>query len=103
MTIRPARRSEVVGTSLVGYLELSYSELVETFGEPHFVGDGSDKVYNEWAFVIDGRPVTIYDYKENGAATYGYAWHIGEGMAGAVAALNRYLAENNFTKRAYRA
>jgi hypothetical protein len=103
MKIRPARRSEVVGTSLVGYLELSYSELVETFGEPHIVSDGHDKVYNEWAFVIDGRPVTIYDYKENGAEIQGYAWHIGEGMAGAIAALNRYLEENRVSNFAYRA
>jgi hypothetical protein len=98
---RAARPSETVGTSLVGYLKLDYNQLVEMFGEPHFVGDGDDKVYNEWAFVIDGYPVTIYDYKENGAGIQSYAWHIGGKRSGAGAALNDYLKEKNISNLVY--
>lgn len=49
------------GTSLSGYIDVSYDELVRAFGEPN----ESDKYKSdaEWQLVIDGHPVTIYDYK----------------------------------------
>ena len=56
----------------------SLFELTAALGEPHDHGDG-EKVTQEWAFENrQGRPVTLYDWKE-----YGFSpqkrihWHIG--------------------------
>jgi len=58
------------GTSLQGYLNISYDELKAAFGEPES-GDGY-KVDAEWIFLVaDGitdtpsglEPVTIYNWK----------------------------------------
>jgi len=77
MDIRPATRRDFRdGACLQGYTNLTYDELVELFGEPN-KSDGHDKVYHEWKVVIEGVPVSIYDYKENGVKVKNYNWHIG--------------------------
>lgn len=50
------------GTSLMGYVTMSYADLVEAFGEPNSIGDGY-KVDAEWILEIDDTIVTIYNYK----------------------------------------
>lgn len=70
-------------TSLQGYVEASFDELVEAFGEPTYTepsGDG--KVETEWEIMDDDTVCTIYDWKEydNGARSrsgLAYRWHIG--------------------------
>ena len=52
--------NNISGTSLIGYVAVSYNRLVEVFGEPHFRGD---KTTVEWAFEHDGEKFTIYNYK----------------------------------------
>ena len=55
-------------TSLVGYLETSWDEIDEMFGpiaEECREYQTCDKTYNDWAFLINGEPVFIYDYKES--------------------------------------
>lgn len=51
------------GTSLVGSVQLVYSDIVEAFGDP-LKGDGY-KVSGEWIFVDDesGAVFTLYDWK----------------------------------------
>ena len=54
-------------TSLVGYLESSWDEINEMFGpiaEECREYQTCAKTYNDWAFLINGEPVYIYDYKE---------------------------------------
>lgn len=78
------------GTSLMGYIAGSFSELVEIFGQPNGEGD-EYKVSTEWILEDSetGDIATIYDYKYT--ALYDpsypsvktfremktYDWHIG--------------------------
>lgn len=89
-------------TSLQGYVDASYSQLIELFGNP-CESDG-DKVDAEWCLFIDGILVTIYNYK-NGRNYLGpdgldveemNSWNIGGkfnscGQEWAVASLSRLL------------
>lgn len=59
--------SKIIGTSLTGYLEVSYQTLVELFGEPNAKVDGY-KTDAEWHLSVKapGEPksfLTIYNYK----------------------------------------
>ena len=59
--------SSVTGTSLTGYLTVSYQTLVELFGEPNAAVDGY-KTDAEWHLSVKapGEPkkaVAIYNYK----------------------------------------
>lgn len=74
----------VAGTSLQGYINRSYDELVKAFGLP-LDGDGY-KVEAEWNIVFeDGTRATVYNWK-NGRSYCGDGglypeeiteWHIG--------------------------
>ena len=83
-------------TSLQGYIEATYGELVAVFGDPTYlreVGDVEDKINTEWEFsgynwYGEETPITIYDWKDydGGFASRSgetYRWHIGgtEGCA----------------------
>ena len=59
-TVNMKAINNISGTSLIGYVAVSYNRLVEVFGEPHFRGD---KTTVEWAFEHDGEKFTIYNYK----------------------------------------
>jgi hypothetical protein len=77
-------RSIITGSSLQGYIDITYDQLVEIFGEPISEGDGY-KVDAEWELMIDHTLVTIYNYKdgknyngEDGDAVEDIIeWHIG--------------------------
>ena len=58
------RSHHVSGTSLQGYVDVSYARLVEVFGEPNDVGD-QYKIDVEWCIhTIDGD-ATIYNWKDS--------------------------------------
>jgi hypothetical protein len=65
------RSSLITGTSLLGYIDVSYSTLVELFGDP-FTGDDVDgyKTDAEWHVEINSPDgdhvgfVSIYNYKD---------------------------------------
>lgn len=72
------------GTSLQGYVSVSYHELLSKFGEPT-VGDAY-KIDAEWEILFDdGKVATIYNWKDgknyNGPdgldVRYITNWHIG--------------------------
>lgn len=74
MNIKPT--SDINGTCLKGYIRITYKELVDVLGKPHW-NDG-DKTTAEWAFrTVEGVVVTIYDYKEDFTPKGLYDWHIG--------------------------
>ncbi len=78
MNITTAQPVEANGTSLRGYIDISYDDLVEKFGEPVVTPAADyDKVNHEWVLVIGARVVTIYDYKEDLATGNVERWHIG--------------------------
>lgn len=68
----------VTGTHLTGYIKATRAQLTKVFGKPR-VTDGHDKVNVQWALMLGGNVVTIYDYKEEKApkANEVYNWHIG--------------------------
>lgn len=73
-----------VGTSLVGAIDCSYAKLVKLLGKPNAQHDDY-KSDAEWSIKINGKPITIYNYKDgknyngkNGIATTKLRdWHIG--------------------------
>jgi hypothetical protein len=93
-------RETLVGTSLVGGIEVSYKKLVKLLGKPNSLGD-EYKTDAEWCIVINGKIMTIYNYKDgknyngrNGIATTKLTdWHIGgrEDLADEIAFLKSEL------------
>ena len=62
-------------TSLQGYVQAHYHQLVEVFGEPE---GGGDKTTVEWCLKFaDGTVATIYDWKEYETPMGLYSWHVG--------------------------
>ena len=63
------------GTSLQGYVQAYYHQVVEVFGEPEA---GGDKTTVEWCLSFeDGTVATIYDWKEYETPMGLHRWHIG--------------------------
>lgn len=89
--------ANVNGTSLQGYINESYYNLVDVFGEPTYKAEekgGFDKVWTEWTLtfkILDEDAdspddweyvtATIYDWKEEGPSASrqsgSYQWHVG--------------------------
>ena len=93
--------ASITGTSLQGYIEATYDDLVKAFGEPTFDstrGDEGDKVHTQWALEFEDEEdnlvvATIYDWKEDSAynSRVGkYKWHIGGNSYDAVEAVTDY-------------
>ena len=55
-------KESVIGTSLIGYILLTYDQLVKIFGEPNSLGD-QYKVDWEWVLKLNDTVITIYNYK----------------------------------------
>lgn len=75
--------ADVNGTSLQGYIQAYYHDLVKVFGEPK---KGGDKTTVEWCLNFadstpDGAPrpcvTSIYDWKESETPMGLHRWHIG--------------------------
>ena len=55
---------DATGTSLAGYIQANYKQLVEVLGEPTWdEGSDDDKVQVEWICEFDEDIFTIYDWK----------------------------------------
>lgn len=80
-------------TSLMGYVNTTYSRLVEVFGMP-INGSGDGKVNSEWIIrFANGEVATIYNYKTGITPTDDYDWHIGGHKKWVVAAVMALVAE----------
>ena len=56
--------NKVNGSSLRGYISITYSQLVSILGEPTYPTESGDsKVQKEWAVEFEGNVFTIYDWK----------------------------------------
>jgi hypothetical protein len=83
--------ADVNGTSLQGYVQAYYHQLVEVFGEPEA---GGDKTTVEWCLSFeDGTVATIYDWKEYHTPMGPYDWHIGGKSQKAVDRVTRTFAQ----------
>lgn len=77
------------GTSLVGYITVSYDDLVALFGPP-LSGDGY-KTQAEWVLVHEGIVATIYDWKESVRPENVTEWHVGGHDSDALSFVNSLL------------
>ena len=69
----------VAGTYGLGYLNNTQGQqLVEKFGEP-LLGHPTDKVEFEWNLLIEGKPVSIYSWKNYGEKSFEQirVWNVG--------------------------
>jgi hypothetical protein len=82
---KKAAHGAINGTSLQGYVDAKYEDLMRVFGPPHTNGDGY-KVDAEWCLVLEsGKVATIYNYKDGHNYNQGGGltielitdWHIG--------------------------
>ena len=73
--------TEVNGTSLQGFVETTYEELVDIFGEPSltYTPEELEKTQAEWWLLFsDGTIATIYDWKRYNSPVEGCTeWNIG--------------------------
>ena len=98
----------ITGSSLSGYVEATYYELEQVFGEPTYaLEDPSEKIQTEWTLRLNGVVATIYNWKTQQTPRGLYRWHIGgfgrgevelvqEAVAGyrkAVRAVETYMAD----------
>ena len=84
------------GGSLQGYIDITYKELVDAFGEPH--DTMGDKTLAEWFFKDNGVPFTIYDYKNYGMDVHSIRdWHIGGEDSKAVDVVRKYFPDKKIT------
>jgi|Laugrespbdmm15sd_2_1035082.scaffolds.fasta_scaffold174599_1 hypothetical protein len=75
------------GSCLQGYIETTYDELVNMFGEPTELK--GDKTNVEWVIRFsDGTVASIYDWKLSENPTGVYKWHIGGMSQRAVTCVN---------------
>lgn len=83
------------GTHLQGYLEVSYKELTQAFGEPHATNDIRDDITTEWRFKIEGEIITIYDWKEYRQRDDIPLWNIGGHSPKVLEILLKYFARKD--------
>lgn len=56
--------NKTVGSSLKGYINCVYQDLVRVLGDPTYQDpSGDNKVQKEWVVEYDGKVFTIYDWK----------------------------------------
>ena len=106
MKILQVEQSDSIsGTSLKGYVNTTYDDLVDRFGEPTYTN--GDKITAEWALEFkvldedaednddfDYVTATIYDWKETATPMGKYNWHIGGFDSRAVEAVEKALGVN---------
>lgn len=101
LTVKTADWRAVNGTSLKGYIDFDYYDLVEIFGKEHSDGDGY-KVDAKWGLQFsNGVVATIYNYKDgkNYCGAEGLdkeditEWHIGGKSALAEQTINAYIEQ----------
>lgn len=85
-----------IGTCLQGYVDISYSKLVQMFGEPQIM---EEKVRAIWILQFhDGEIATIYDYKSHVTPENVTDWHIGGNREVVVGRVSRILKTPALTR-----
>ena len=83
MEIRRAQNREIMGTALQGRIHYSFDEIVDLLGAPHHLYEDTEnpelpRTRCEWDIVLNGEPISIYDYCEYEKSVKDVAvWHIG--------------------------
>jgi hypothetical protein len=62
--LKETKTKGVIGSSLKGYINCTYQDLIRVLGEPtHPEASGDDKVQKEWVVEYNGEVFTVYDWK----------------------------------------
>lgn len=61
MNIKLNNNLSANGTSLKGYISLNPKKLLEAY--PNFMEGDECKITKEWTFEVNGKPITLYDWK----------------------------------------
>jgi len=94
MNFAPCRANEKSHTGLIGYLDVSYSDLERVFGQPHINGSPDGKTKAEWDIEFeDGTVATIYDYKSGCDPAENSCWHVGGFKKVAIGRVTELLRE----------
>ena len=82
------------GSSLSGYVEATYYELEQVFGEPTYRNEDLDeKVQTEWVLRLNGAVATIYNWKTGQTPQGLYRWHVGGFGVGEVEIVQQLVAD----------
>lgn len=95
----PMKISDLNGTGLRGYLDLTYDEIKSVLGEPTNFGSGDDKIDWHWILKIEGVLVHIYNYKDGPSYLKDKSispsdierWHVGGKEKNILLILNKYF------------
>ncbi len=77
-SVDPRRRS---GTCFVGYLDMTFADLVARFGPPLLARSGEGKTRAEWVLGFGSFVFTIYDYCDSRPIENVRPWHVGGNIA----------------------
>lgn len=102
ITINPTSPNTRWGTSLQGYVEISFAELCSELGEPAPYESGDGKILAEWLLIDEdtGVVASVYCYKEKEIPLSTYKWHVGGFNEKALALVQRVLP-NHFVSSTY--
>jgi hypothetical protein len=91
-SFKPVSTREANGTSLQGYINTTFNNLVDVLGEPIYPNSIDGKVICEWVLKFnDGTIATIYCWKLKKIPMNNYNWHIGGHSEKAVDHVNDLL------------
>jgi hypothetical protein len=76
-------------SSLKGYLDMKYDDLVSLFGQPEVTDDGKTQV--RWTIKTGDTIITIYDWKIDEPPTTITEWNVGGYSKAAVDELHKIL------------
>lgn len=94
MKFTPCIGDTIAGSSLVGILDVSYSDLERVFGPPHIAGSWDGKTKAEWDVKFeDGTVAAIYDYHSPVDPVENREWHVGGFSVEAVCLVTDLLSE----------
>jgi len=96
ITINPTSPNTRWGTSLQGYVEISFAELCAKLGEPAPYESGDGKILAEWLLIDEdtGVVATVYCYKEKEIPLARHKWHVGGFNEKALTLVQRVLLDN---------
>lgn len=98
ITINPTSPNTRWGTSLQGYVQATFTELLEALGEPAPYESGDGKILAEWLLIDKdtGVVATVYCYKEKEIPLASHRWHIGGFNHKALDLIREVLPDNEF-------
>jgi hypothetical protein len=97
--INPTDRTICSGTSLQGYVSITFAELCEALGEPGPYVSGDGKVIAEWILQDNKVVATIYIYKLTEIPQDTYSWHVGGFNEKALELVQRLLPNHKVESR----